>query len=338
MKHLLCRETGLVTLTDQDTPSIGAGDLLVRLIACGICGTDVIKVFDPTVRKPVQLGHEIVATVVETGAGVEQFRSGQRVAIAHHAPDYGSHFTRRGSAPMDPVFKASNVDPGGFTEFIRIPAVLVPHTVLPIPDAMPDLRAVFCEPLACCLRALDRVPVIEGDTVLIVGAGAIGVLFVPLLRDRSATVLAADLRQERLDLAADWGAAGCFKVGQDDVAGETRKASGGRGADLVILTVANAKTMDLALASVRDGGTVVLFGVKPDTAPPVDLWQLFRREINLISSYSTTPDLLARSLAILSRKDYALETTVSHALPLAEAAKGFDLLHQGNASKVVITP
>jgi L-iditol 2-dehydrogenase len=337
MRYLLCPRTNVLEVMERERPGIEAGDLLVEMRACGICGTDVMKVYDAATPKPVQLGHEVVAIVRETGAGVTRFRPGERVAVAHHAPDFSSHFTRRGSAPMDPAFKASNIDPGGFAEFIRVPAALVPHTVVAVPEAMSDLRAVFMEPLACCLRALDRAPVIEGDTVLIVGAGAIGVLFVPLLRDRSATILAADVRPERLQLAMQWGATATFAAGADDVAAGARHHSGGRGADLVILTVANQSTLATALSAVRDGGTVLLFGVKPGTEPPVDLWQLFRREINLISSYSTTPDLLARAMAILRRNEYALEALISHQLPLAEAQHGFALLHQGKASKVIIT-
>jgi L-iditol 2-dehydrogenase len=304
---------------------IGEGELLVQLSACGICGTDLMKVYDPTVSKPVQLGHEIAGVIAETRA--PKFRVGQRVAVAHHAPDYGSHYTRRGSATQDPVFKASNVSPGGFAEMIRIPAALVPHTVHAIPDGMPDLRAVFMEPLACCLRALERVSVQAGDTVLIVGVGAIGLLFVPLLRDLGASVVVSDVRLERMAMAKSWGA----------VAGDARAQSEGRGADVVILTVVNAATLELALNSVRDGGTIIPFGVKPDMKPAVDMWQIYRREISLVTSYSATPEGLAQAMALLARPGFELEKTISHVLPLADAAQGFELLHQAKASKVILT-
>lgn len=337
MKQLICPATGVLKLAEVPIPAIGPGEILVRMNACGICGTDVMKVYSPTVAKPVQLGHEVVATVAEVGEGVERFTPGQRVAIAHHVPDYSSHYSRRGSAPMDPLFKQSNIDPGGFAELIRVPALQVEHTVLPVPDAMPDLRAVFMEPLACCLRALDRVTVLEGDTVLIIGVGAIGLLFVPLLRDRSATVLASDIRVERLALARDWGARAGLLAGEDDVAAACRAHSEGRGVDLVILTVVTSQTLSLALTAVRDGGTLLLFGAKPNAVVPIDMWELWRREIDVTSSYSTTPDLLPRSMAVLNRDDYPLEQTVSHSFPLQEAPKGFAVAHEGRASKVVIT-
>lgn len=336
MKLLTCSRTNHVDVVDVAAPEAGPGEITVRMSACGICGTDLMKVYDADTPKPVQLGHEIVGTVFEVGEGVTRFHKGQRVAVAHHAPDYGSHYTRRGSATQDPQFKASNVAPGGFAEIIRVPADLVPHTVVPVPDHVPDLRAVFMEPLACCLRALERVKVSAGDTVLIVGVGAIGALFLPLLRDRSIVVVAADNRAERLAVAENWGAAGSLLVGRDDVSAITRKMSGGRGADLVILTATNPATIALGLASVRDGGVVMPFGVKPGMTPEVDLWQLYRREVSLVTSYSATPEGLARAMAILSRKDYTLENTVSHQFSIAEAALGFALLHEMKASKVVL--
>jgi len=336
MKQLICPATGQLAVVDVPVPVIGPGEVLLRLSLCGICGTDLMKVYSPSVAKPVQLGHEVVGTVVEVGRDVHKVAVGQRVAAAHHVPDYSTHYTRRGSAPMDALFKQSNIDPGGFAEYIRLPALQVQHTLQIVPDAMPDLRAVFMEPLACCLRTLDRAPLLEGDTALIVGAGAVGLLFVPLLRARSARVLAVDVRQERLDVVAGWGATAGFLTGRDDVVAGVRHYTEGRGADQVILTVVNPGTMQLALEAVRDGGVLVLFGVKPDTSMPFDFWQLWRREINVISSYSSTPDLLPRAMAILAREEVALEATVSHVLPLDEAARGFQLVHDGQASKVVI--
>lgn len=337
MKLLTCTRTGAVEATDVAEPTAGPGEILVRMALCGVCGTDLMKVYDAETPKPVQLGHEIVGRVAAVGEGVTRFRSGDRVAVAHHAPDYGSHYARRGSPTQDPQFKRSNVSPGGFAELIRVPADLVPHTVVPVPAHVSDERAVFMEPLACCLRAMDRVTLREGDTVLIVGVGAIGLLFLPLLRDRSVTVLASDTREERLGVARQWGAGEGFLVGRDDVAKGTKAASGGRGADLVLLTASNAATISLALDCVRDGGVILPFGVKPGMMPPIDLWQLYRREVSMVTSYSATPEGLARAMAILARPDYALEQTISHRFPITGAGEGFALLHDMKASKVVVT-
>lgn len=336
MRQLICPATGQLELIETPVPRIGPGELLIRFTACGLCGTDLMKVYSDTVAKPVQLGHELVGEVAEVGSGVKRFQVGQRVAVAHHAPDYSSHYTRRGSATMDPLFKRSNIDPGGFADFIRVPALLVTHTVEPIPATMPDLRAIFMEPLACCLRALARVNLCAGDTALIVGVGAVGLLFAPLLRDQGVTVLATDVRQERLDLAGCWGAAaaGLNEIGTAVKDSCSQKRT--NGVDLVILTALNGATLTLATQAVRDGGALLLFGAKPESVLPVNLWELWRREINLISSYSATPDLLPQAMALLRRPDYPLETTISHTLPLAEAAAAFQLGQSGQVSKVVV--
>ncbi|MEZ4709571.1 MAG: alcohol dehydrogenase catalytic domain-containing protein [Caldilineaceae bacterium] len=339
MQLLTSPAPGQLEIIDSPVPTIGAGELLVRLLACGVCGTDLMKVYQTgagAATRPTQLGHELAGEIVKVGAGLTHFQNGQRVAIAHHVPDYGSHYSRRGSAPMDPHFKQTNIDPGGFAEFIRIPAEHVAHTVLPLPSTMPTLRAIFMEPLACCLRALDRAPVLEGDTVLVVGAGAVGMLFAPLLRDRSATVIMSDIRSERLELATAWGAQQALQAAKADVAAVTHAQSDGRGSDLVILTVATPATLELAINAVRDGGTILLFGVKSQTVAAADLWALWRREINLVSSYSATPDLLPRALALLRRKEYSLESMVSHTFPLREGPQAFALAHSGAAGKVVM--
>jgi L-iditol 2-dehydrogenase len=337
MKYLRCNTQNQVSILEMAAPSPGRGEMLVRLSLCGICGTDTAKVFGAYAR-PQQLGHEVVGVVEAPGDGVSAFSKGQRVAFAHHVPDFSSHHTRRGSATMDAAFKRSNIWPGGFSEFILLPAGHVDHVVVAVPDNMPDERAVFMEPMACCLRALDRVSFVEGDSCLVVGAGAVGLLFVPLLRDRAVTVLAADMRAERIALARSWGAAAGGIPGTDDIAALCRSHSSGRGVDVVILTVVNDQSIALALSSLRDGGTLLMFGGKPGLAADMPLWDLWVREINVITSYSATPDGLHRAMAILSTSRYAgLEGLISHRMALDEAQAAFELVQGGQASKVVLT-
>lgn len=316
-------------------PVISEGEILVQLIACGICGTDVAKVYDSYFPKPQKIGHELVATIVQSRSS--QFKVGQRVAIAHHAQDLESHYSKRGSAPMDPVFKSSNIDPGGFSDFIRVPASLVPYTVIPVPDHVPDLRAIFMEPLACCLRALDRVTVEEGDTALIIGAGAVGVLFLPLLRDAKVKTLVTDVRQERIDLALKWGAVDGRTVADRDIVEVTKRHTDSRGVDLIVLCVLTRDTIKTAMSAVRDGGTILIFGSKPNNEINIDWWDIWRREINMITSYSATPDLMPRAMALLVGEGFALESLVSHQFSLSAAQQGFDLAHQGRVGKVAVT-
>jgi L-iditol 2-dehydrogenase len=326
MKMLITPETGQVRVTQADPPRAVEGDLLLRMKFCGICGTDVMKVYDASVAKPVALGHEIVG-VVEVGAG--PFQKGMRVSAAHHAPDQNSHFSKRGSETMDAVFKSSNVDPCGFAELIRVPASLVPHTVHPIPDSMTNERAAFMEPLACCIRATDRAGVTDGDTVVVVGVGAIGMLFVPLIQSLGAQCVAVDQREERLHIAERWGAHRLENL---------RALTEGRGADAVVLTVVTEATLKLALDSVRDGGCIITFGVKPGATIDFDMWQIYRRELTISSSYSATPSGLARAMALLTGDSFAFEQLVSHRFDLTQAQRGFELLKNAQASKVLIEP
>lgn len=331
MKQLVLAEPGCVQVVDVPVPAIGPGEVLLRMAHCGICGTDLSKVYAgvpgglPAARTQVRLGHELVGTVEAVGDGVA-LAPGAWAVVGHHVADAASHYSRRDSETMDPHFAATNIDPGGFAEFVRIPAEQVRQTLLPMPAGFPAERGVFVEPLACCLRALDRVRLFEGDTVQVVGVGAAGLLFVPLLASRGVTVVSADVRPERLALAAEWGAADL------DVA----TASEGRGADLVILTVVSEALLRRAVATVRSGGAILLFGAKRGEIA-LDPFELWRREINLISSYSATPSGLRRALALLQRPGWPLERTISHRLHLAQAPEGFDLLHRGLASKVVVT-
>jgi L-iditol 2-dehydrogenase len=338
MKYLKCLRQNDVDVLDAAQPEAAAGEIVVRLVMCGVCGTDTAKVFGDY-PKPQKLGHEVVGIVYAVGQGVEQFSIGQRVALAHHAQDETSYFSRHGSETMDPQFKRSNIDPGGFSELIRVPADLVRATVVAIPQHVLDERAVFMEPMACCLRALDRVDLQRGSSCLIVGVGAVGVLFVPLLRDAGVATLVADMRHERVGVAKSWGAVDGGRPGTDDLAAMCKAHSEGRGVDCVVLTIVNEATVGLAMACVRDGGSIVIFGGKPGGAFAMPMWEIWLREINVITSYSATPDGLRRAMAILSGEKYVgLEQLISHRLPLSEAQNAFELVHRGAASKVVLTP
>jgi L-iditol 2-dehydrogenase len=333
MKYITCLTQDTLTLAEMAAPQPGPGEIVVRLAMCGVCGTDISKVFD-AYAKPQKLGHEVVGVVQEIGADVTTFTLAQRVALAHHVPDVRSHYSTRGSETMDPAFKRSNIEPGGFAELIRVPALHVAQTVVPIPDHVPDSRAVFMEPLGCCLRAMDRMSLQEGDSALVVGVGAVGILFMPLLRWLGVIAIAADVRDERVALAKTWGAV----AGGGDIASACKAQSDGRGVDAVILTAVTEATVKLALASVRDGGTVLLFGGKPGGDGALPLWDIWLREINMVSSYSATPDGLRRAMEMLSSKPFeGLESLVSHQFPLRDAQAGFDLVRMGKASKVVIT-
>jgi hypothetical protein len=162
-------------LREWPEPRVGAGELLVRLRGCGLCGSDLVKLAReaPT---PAVLGHEVVGEVAAVGPGVSRFALGQRVIVAHHVPCFACHYCRRGSPSMCREFKRVNLDPGGFAELVRVPAPNVAHATFTIDAGMSDETASFTEPLACCLRAIKRTGACAGDSVVVVGLGSIGCL------------------------------------------------------------------------------------------------------------------------------------------------------------------
>jgi L-iditol 2-dehydrogenase len=321
----------VVRLEEWPAPTIGPGELLVRVRGCGLCGSDLAKLRGPAAR-PAVLGHEVVGEVVEAGPGLAQPRPGDRVVVAHHVPCFACHFCRRGSVSMCAAFKASNLDPGGFAEFCRVPAENVRHATFRLPPGMPDAVASFTEPLACCLRAMRRAAPGPGDTVAVGGLGAMGALLVQLACRRGAAVVGVDPLPDRRELAAGLGAARCAAP---DGAGETLRAlSEGRGADLAVLTTGAPAVVRQALGWVRDGGTVHLFVGEGEGPLPVA--EIYRRELTLSSTYSSSPADLAEAFDLLRRGEVRVDALTSHRLPLEGLAEGVRLATERQALKVFV--
>src|SRR5262249_10141069 len=178
-----------------------------RLRGCGLCGSDIAKLVDSAARPPAVLGHEVVGDVVEVGDGTRGFTACDRVVAAHHVPCGECHYCRRASESMGRAFKESNLDPGGFAEFVRVPAANVRAATFRVPDHLSDEEASFVEPLACCLRAVERARVQPGDTALVVGLGSIGCLFVQLFARAGATAIGVDQDTTRVEPARRFGGA-----------------------------------------------------------------------------------------------------------------------------------
>src|SRR5438105_15866886 len=208
MRAVIFQGAGRLAPTDLPRPAAGVGELLLQLRGCGLCGSDIAKLADPAARVPAVLGHEVVGDVVEAGEGVAGFAVGDRVVAAHHVPCGECHYCRRGSESMCRAFKESNLDPGGFAEFVRVPAGNVRAATFRVPDHLTDEEASFVEPLACCLRAVERARVQPGDTALVVGLGSIGCLFVQLCVRAGAGVIVTDQDTARADPARRFGATG----------------------------------------------------------------------------------------------------------------------------------
>jgi L-iditol 2-dehydrogenase len=329
-----------IRLEKSPIPAITSQELLVRVHGCGLCGSDILKIVQQA-QPPVTLGHELTGTIVERGHSVTTFEVGQRVIVAHHVPCGACHYCRHGNYSMCAAFKSSNIDPCGFADYIRVPAEHVRHTTLTLPDSLSAEAGSFTEPLACCIRAVKRTPLLDGDSLIVVGLGSIGLLMVQAVKafgidnNRHIQVFGVDLFPERLQLACDLGADAAWLAPRDEQGLRTLLATytERRGADAAIITVAGTHPFMQAVAAVRKGGTVNIFAAHSE-AVPMHLETLYQQELTITSTYSSSPDELRTALNWLSDGKVRVNTLISHRLPLERFADGVELTREHAALKV----
>ena len=340
MRAVQLRGPGIIELADVPAPSIGFGELLLEMKACGLCGTDLAKIFGgKRLEGPVPLGHELVGVVRAVGEGVTRFVHGDRLAVAHHVPCGRCRYCLHGSEPMCPQFKMTNIDPGGFTEFVRIPALQVEQAAFPLPAALPDEAGVFMEPLACALRAVKRSDVQAGDRIAVVGAGCMGLLVAQAVALRGARPICLDLREERLELARTLGIECTLNVARSEARQALHEFTEGEGIDGAILTAVNVSILEAIIGSLRAGGRINLFAdpVGPKHLP-VDLSAFWQQEFSLIATYSTTPTELREAIRILASGLIQVHPLVSHRFDLTRFEEGARLQRDGRATKVLFSP
>ena len=329
-----------VRLEEMPVPRIDPGELLVRVEASGLCGSDVMEWYRVE-RAPMVLGHEVAGTVVEAGVGVTRYKVGDRLVVTHHVPCNACHFCLSGRHTVCDTLRQTNFDPGGLAEFLRVPQINVDRGVLPIPDHVSDEAAAFTEPLACVYRGQRRAGLQPGQSVLVIGSGLAGLLHVMLARALGAgKILASDLVESRLEAALQLGAEAAI-LATDDVPARVRELNGGLLADLVIVCTGALPALKQALESVERGGTVLVFA---PTDPGVDLPVpvndvFFRNDITMTTTYAAAPSDLAAALELISAGRVQVERMISHRLGLADAGLGFKLTAEARDSlKVIIQP
>jgi L-iditol 2-dehydrogenase len=322
---------GQIRLETRATPAIGAGELLLKVRGCGLCGSDLAKFRGPALH-PAVLGHEVVGEVATAGEGAGDFRPGERVVVAHHVPCSRCHYCQRGSVSMCRAFKGSNLDPGGFSEYLRVPAENVRHVTFRVPVGMPDSVASFTEPLGCGVRAIRRAAIAVGDTVAVAGLGAMGCLLVQLARRCGARVVAVDPIPARRALAESLGAT--LAVAPEEVDAALAGPSDGRGADVVVLTAGAPALVRAALGWIRDGGAVHLFVGEGEG--PLPIGEIYRRELTLTATYSSSPADLAEAFDLIRSGAVRVAELCSHRLPLERLAEAVDLMERREALKVFV--
>ena len=322
-------------------PRPGPGDLLVKIQASGICGSDVMEWYRLH-KAPLILGHEIAGEVVGVGAGVTAFQPGDRVIATHHVPCFSCHLCRSGHETVcDLLLSGTHFDPGGFCEYVRLPAVNVERGTWRLPETVSYDEATFVEPLACVLRGQRLAGMRPAASVLVLGSGLAGLLHINLAAATGAgLVVATDVSAFRLDAARRFGAVAALPA-TDDVAARFRELNQGHGADLVIVCATAESAFRQAMAAVGSGGTILFFAPTPaGVTIPVSVNDLFwRRDVTITTTYAASPADCVAALELIRHGRLDIGAMITHRFGLADTGRGFALTAAaGDSIKVIIRP
>lgn len=330
MKFAVAKE-GRVELEEMETPKLSDGDILIKMRACGICGSDLEKVYGSYGMASKRIGHEIAGEVTETQS--DKFAVGDHVFVHHHVPCYNCYYCSHGDYVLCTEYQKSNVEPCGLAEFIRVPQWNVDKGgVIKISDDITYDGAALAEPLACCIKAINKIGVVENAAVI--GAGPAGLMNALLLQDKD--VFLVDTNDFRLDFAQKYDLMG-INV-KDDVAGIVKDATDGRGVDAAVVATGSAKALELALRLVRKGGKIMIFGVPAKgSLLNSDANYLFANEIQVLTSVYCSELETNAALKLIANKTIDVESLITHRFPLTKANEAFEVAHRGEGMKVVVT-
>jgi L-iditol 2-dehydrogenase len=335
-----------VRLETVAVPAIAAGELLVRVHTCGVCGTDLKKIATGSHSAPRIFGHETSGVVAAVGAGVTRFQPGDRVVVFHHIPCrncyYCRHKTFAQCASYRKVGCTAGFEPsgGGFAEYVRVMDWIVDRGTVKIPQGVSFEQACFVEPVNTCMKGIEALRLEPGETVLAIGQGPIGIILSVLARRAGATVITSDLYPERLRISKSLGFEHLIDASQQDAVRYVRELTEGRGADAVVLAVGSNVLIRPAMDAARPGGRVLLFAQTQRGEVVVDPAAICVDEKTLVGSYSASVDLQEQSVSFVMNRELDLEQLISHRFSLQESARALELAaHPQPASmKIVIQP
>ena len=328
MRAAVYHDVGDFRVEDLPLPDIGLFEVLVRVKACGICGTDVHKAIQKTVQPPIVLGHEVSGDVVKTGERVKKFHEGDRVVVPHHTPCFSCSYCHHGHPTLCEQYTRTNIYPGGFSEYIRVPQPNVERAMLAIGDLSYE-AAAFVEPLACCLHAWERLAILPGDTVLIVGAGPIGLLHLELARSlHGGNVYVSDIKESRLSRVESMGGIP-LNAGSEPIK-----------ADIVIVAAGNKNAYEFGLQSTKKGGQISFFAeCPPGSEINLDPNTIYRQELACIGSYSSTPFGHWKAFSLIQQDIISVTHLITHRFGLEDVGHAINLAAQADEClKIMIHP
>lgn len=324
-----------IRIEEAPTPKPGQKEILVKIISCGICGSDIVEWYRLP-RAPLVQGHEIGGEVVEVGGSVKNFRPGDRVFVAPKVPCMECYYCKNGHYPV-----CSNVKdrmPGGFAEYVLVPESLVEKGTYLLPENVTCDQSTFIEPLACVVRAQRLAGVKNDQTVMVIGCGMSGLLHIKLAKAKKCRIIATDINEKRLEFAKKIGAD--FTINAKEDVPERLIAENSKKADVVILCSSAISAVEHAWKCVDKGGVIVFFAVPgPDNVVTIPINYFWTKEIRIITSYYCGPPDIVDAIKLIESGEIEVDEMITHKLPLKDTAKGFQLVMDGNESlKVIIKP
>ncbi|MDB9401650.1 zinc-dependent dehydrogenase [Microcystis aeruginosa CS-567/02-A1] len=324
VKAQVFRGVNQLSYEEIPVPTLEADEVLVQVGVVGLCQSDIKKIRYPLYEPPRIFGHETAGTIAAIGSQVQSWQVGQRVAVMHHIPCMRCAYCMNDNFSMCDVYKnisttaGFNASGGGFAEYVKVPGHIVQNGgLIPIPDDISFEEASFVEPTNCCLKAVKKAQIAPGQTVLVTGAGPIGLMFVMLVKYFGAKAIATDLLPSRVEKALDVGADAAFDARDPDLSAKIQALTGGMGVDVTLLAVPSDKAFFQALECTRKGGKILFFAEFPDEVEiPINPNILYRREIDLMGSYSSSYRLQGLAADIVFNRSIDVQALISDRYPL----------------------
>lgn len=348
MKAQVFRGVNQLSYEELPIPEIAADEVLVRVKVVGLCQSDIKKIRYPLYEPPRIFGHETAGEIAAVGAAVTGWQVGQRVVVMHHIPCMRCAYCLNENYSMCHAYQTITTTAGfipsggGFAEYVKVPGHIVRHGgLIPIPEGISYEAASFVEPTNCCLKAIKKAGIAPGQTVLITGAGPIGLMFVMLVNLFGARAIATDLLPSRIAKAKEVGAAAAFDARDADLSAKVQALTQGLGVDVSLLAVPSEKAFFQALECTRKGGKILFFAEFPDQVEiPVNPNILYRREIDLLGSYSSSYRLQALASDIIFNRRIDVEALISDRYPLAKLPEAIEQAVSPSADtyKILIYP
>lgn len=341
MKTAFVKKPSVISVEETEKLSLGSGDILVQMQACGICGSDLEKVYGNYGKPSMKLGHEPAGIVLDVGTTVTEFKKGDRVFTHHHVACYSCHLCKHGNETVCKKYSETNLLPCGLSEEYVVPEWNVSHGgVLKLPDSMTFEEAAMIEPLACCVRAWSKYQYQEGDSAAIFGVGPTGMMHVMLAQaQKFSKVFCLDINDFRLDFAKKFNVTDAINSSDNKRMEKILEQTEGRGVDVAIVATSSLKALEDALEMVRKGGAVMMFGVPSKGATmDLDMSKIYSKEITMVTSYAASDINTKEALRLIESGKIDVKKLVTHTYPILDSQKAFDHAKSGeNAMKIIIT-